>query len=315
VVKERFARTGMEPVALGIHAHNDGGVAVANSIAAVEHGFTHVQGCFNGYGARCGCADLSTIIPNLELKAGCITVGRERLEELTTVARFVAETANLPLPAHRPFVGAEAGGGSQVGNADNALLARVGHAAIPDGARRDALDMARLKEEEGYDFACADGSFELIVREALDPSARPFTVLKYEVTTRHGADGVHSSAEVTLECGEAVLNASAEGNGPVNALDRALRFALSTVYGSVDAVKLVDYKVRVLESEHGTDARCRVLIHWTDGARHWNTAGVSDNIVEASWLALVDAVSLEVSRAQTDDVMATSSVRDYSWAV
>jgi 2-isopropylmalate synthase len=304
-------------VAFGIHAHNDADLAVANSIAAVEHGFTHVQGCFNGYGERCGCANLSSILPNLEIKAGCTTVGREKLERLNSLARFISETANVPLRDDLPYVGADAFTSDEghthaeyVGNTERLLANRLPESLTPE-ARRELEDRIRRKEEEGYDLSAAPGTFELLVRETLNPDAHPFAVLDYEVTTRHTASESSSHAEVTLEAGGAVLNGSAVAAGPVNALDLALRQAVSTIYASVDKVKLVDYKLRVLESFHGTDAKCRALVQWTDGEQSWATAGVSDNIVEASWLALLDAVYLEILRAQ----VSPPNAPDYSWAV
>jgi 2-isopropylmalate synthase len=311
-VKRRFPGP-----SLGIHAHNDADLAVANSIAAVEHGFTHVQGCFNGYGERCGCANLSSVLPNLELKAGCMTVGRQKLAQLNSLARFISEIANVPMRDDLPYVGSGAFTGGEdhtraeyVGNTDRLLANRLPERLTPE-ARRELTDRIRRKEEEGYDLTAAPGSFELLVRETLHPEGRPFTVLNYEVTTRHSASNSSSHAEVTLEAGEAVLNGSATAPGPVNALDLALRQALKTLYASIDNVKLVDYKLRVLESFHGTDAKCRALIQWTDGESSWTTAGVSDNIVEASWLALLDAVYLEILRAQ----VSPASTPDYSWAV
>jgi 2-isopropylmalate synthase len=310
VVKERHTQ-----VVLGIHAHNDCDLAVANSIAAVEQGFTHVQGCFNGYGERCGCANLSSILPNLELKAGCTTVGREKLEQLNSLARCLSEAANLPLREDLPYVGSRAFTGQDhtraeyVGNTERLLVNRMPE-RLPPAERRELIEKIRRKEEEGYDLAAADGTFELLVREASDPDARPFTVLNYEVMTIR----THSHAEVTLEAGGAVLNGSATGAGPVNALDLALRQALTTLYASVDKVKLVDYRLRILESFRGTDARCRALIQWSDGEKSWTTAGVSDNIIEASWLALLDAVYLEIMRARAAHAI-PAPVADYSWAV
>jgi 2-isopropylmalate synthase len=305
---------------LGIHAHNDAELAVANSIAAVEQGFQHVQGCLNGYGDRCGCANLTSILPNLELKAGHVTVGRDKLEKLNELSHFVAETANVAVPESQPYVGASAFSSSEghirpeyVGSTERLLLNRLPDRLTAEG-RREVVEAIRRKEEEGYDLASADGSFELLVREAFDPDARPFAVLKYEVITHHTSSENHSHAQVELEVDGAVISGNAVGTGPVNALDLALRQALSTVYASVENVKLVDYKLRVLESQQGTGAKCRALIQWTDGEKSWTTAGISDNIVEASWLALLDAVNLEVLRARAGGNI-PAPVSDYSWAV
>lgn len=319
-VKARLAPTGNEAVVLGIHAHNDAELAVANSIAAVEQGFAHVQGCFNGYGDRCGCTNLSSLIANLELKLGATTVGREKLEDLTALSQFIAETANVPVREEQPYVGTQAFTSEEghtrpeyVGNTERLRLNRLPDRLSAD-ARRELQEAIRRKEEEGYDLSAADGSYELLVRETLDPDARPFTVLKYEVTTHHTVSENHSHAEVALDVNGNVLSGSSIGIGPVNALDLALRQALHTVYASVDRVELVDYRLRVLESYHGTEAKCRALIQWTDGEKMWVTSGVSDNIVEASWLALVDAVHLEILRARAAKLI-PAPVVDYSWAV
>src|ERR1700691_5879861 len=262
---------------LGIHTHNDCGLAVANTLAAVEQGFTHVQGCTNGYGERCGNANLTTIIANLELKMGHTTIGKERLAHLTSTARFIAELANLPLRGDQAYVGhsafAHKGGvhvnavlkdsntyehinPKTVGNRQRVLLSDLsGKGSIlyklkqhgledrlDDAARRHLLDRIKQMEFQGYELEAAEGTFELLVREALRPGLNLFEVVSYEVITK----AANSTANVTLKAQDNVLTASASGNGPVNALDVALRQCLSTLYPAIASVELTDYKVRVL---------------------------------------------------------------------
>lgn len=317
---------------LGIHAHNDADLAVANTLAAVECGFAQVQGCMNGYGERCGCANLCSILPNLELKAGHMTVGRERLEGLNPLAHFISELANLALPPEQPYVGAGAFAHSApewmegdhtrpeyVGNAGHTgdLMWRLSRDPLAKGltaeSRRELIDLMKQKEYEGYDLAGADGTFELLLRETLAPGTRFFTALNYEVATRKNSGfDLHTTADVSVEVGEAILSATAAGAGPVHALDVALRQCLLTVYPSIGSVRLVDYKVRILDPHKGSAARARVLTEWTDGGTTWTTAGVSENIIEASWLALAGAVELELLRLHAT---APAPAEDYSWAV
>jgi len=331
---------------LGIHTHNDCELAVANALAAVEQGFAHVQGCMNGYGERCGNANLTSIIANLELKMGHSTIGKERLAHLTSAARFIAELANLPMRGDQAYVGhsafAHKGGvhvnavlkdsntyehvsPKTVGNRQRVLLSDLsGKGSIlyklkqhgledrlDDDARRHLLDRIKQMEFQGYELEAAEGTFELLVREALRPAVHLFEVVNYEVTTRAAS----SSANVTLKAQENVLTASASGNGPVNALDVALRQCLSTLYPAIASVTLTDYKVRVLDFKKGTAARVRVLIEWSDHKRSWATVGVSENVIEASWFALVDAMRLELMRLSEDDSNVQKAVEDYCWGV
>lgn len=331
---------------LGIHTHNDCELAVANAMAAVEQGFQHVQGCFNGYGERCGNANLTTIIANLELKMGHTTIGKERLTQLTSAARFIAELANLPLRGDQAYVGhsafAHKGGvhvnavlkdsntyehisPKVVGNRQRVLLSDLsGKGSIlyklkqhgledrlDDAARRHLLDRIKQMEYQGYELEAAEGTFELLVREALRPGLQLFEVANYEVITR----ATNSTANVTLKAQDNVLTASASGNGPVNALDVALRQCLSTLYPAIASVELTDYKVRVLDNKKGTAARVRVLIEWSDRKRSWATVGVSENVIEASWFALVDAMRLELMRLNEDDPNVQKAVEDYCWGV
>ena len=331
---------------LGIHTHNDSGVGVANALAAVEQGFAHVQGCINGYGERCGNANLTTIIANLELKMEHTTIGKDRLASLTAASRFIAELANLPMRGDQPYVGhsafAHKGGvhvsavlkdsatyehinPKLVGNRQRVLLSDLSGRGnilyklkqhgledrLDDDARRELLDRIKQLEFQGYELEAAEGTFEMLVREALRPGLQLFEVVSYEVTTKsHG-----STATVTLKAQDGVHSATATGNGPVNALDLALRQALSALYPAIAGVRLTDYKVRVLDFKKGTAARVRVLIEWSDHRRSWSTVGVSENVIEASWFALLDALRLELMRLSDEDSSVERAVEDYCWGV
>lgn len=332
---------------LGIHAHNDSELAVANSLVAVEAGATHVQGCMNGYGERCGNANLCSILANLELKLGHTTVGSEKLRNLTSVARFVAEMANLPLRSEQAFVGPSAfahKGGihvsavmkdaatyehiqpESVGNRQRVLLSDLSGRGnvtyklkqlglkddLPESARREILERIKQMEHQGYDFEAAEGTFELLVREAIEPNFHPFDVVGYEVSTKLEGHETVTSASVTLRVGETVHVSTATGNGPVHALDICLRQCLAPVYPAITDVRLTDYKVRVLGAKGGTESKVRVLVEWSDHQRSWATAGISDNVIDASWRALVDALRLELMRLLETREPAE---RDLSWAV
>src|SRR5579871_543299 len=331
---------------LGIHVHNDAELAVANTLAAVEQGFAHVQGCLNGYGERCGNANLASVIANLELKMGHTTIGRERLTSLTSTARFIAELANLPVRGEQPYVGhsafAHKGGvhvsavlkdsatyehinPKVVGNRQRVLLSDLSGKGnilyklkqhglderLDDTGRRELLDRIKQMEFQGYELEAAEGTFELLVREALRPGLQLFEVVNYEVTTR----STGSTATVTLKAHDGVHSATATGNGPVHALDLCLRQCLATLYPSIADVKLTDYKVRVLDFKKGTAARVRVLIEWSDHRKSWSTVGVSENVIEASWLALIDALRLELMRLSESDPSIERAVEDYCWGV
>jgi len=343
---------------LGIHCHNDSEVAVANTILAVEAGATHVQGCINGYGERCGNANLCSILGNLELKLGHTTVGRDNLRNLTTVARFVSEVANLPLRREQAFVGGSAfahKGGihvsavlkdsasyehinpEMVGNQQRVLLSDLSGRGnvnyklkqhgigehLSDTARREVLQRMKLMEHEGYDFETAEGTFELLVRQAAFPEFHPFDIVNYEVSTRlqsgasklQGNDETVTTATVMLRVGDDVHSATATGHGPVHALDMCLRQCLASIYPAIANVRLTDYKVRVLDRRGGTESKVRVLVEWTDHRRSWTTVGISDNVVDASWRALVDALRLELMRLLETDERTGSMIRDYSWCV
>jgi len=336
---------------LGIHTHNDSDVAVANTLAAVEQGCTHVQGCMNGYGERCGNANLASIIANLELKLGHTTVGPEKLASLSTVARFIAELANLPLRGDQPFVGHSAfahKGGVHVsavlkdnstyehvvpeliGNRQRVLVSDLSGRSnvlyklkqhgladrLSEDSRRELLERIKEMEYLGYELEAAEGTFELLVREALNPGMHFFDVEGYEVTTKStGAVGSRSTATVNLRAQDGVHSATASGHGPVHALDVCLRKCLSALYPRISEVRLTDYKVRVLEPKKGSAARVRVLVEWSDHRKSWSTVGVSDNVIEASWSALVDAIRLELMRVTEQDESVERAVEDYCWGV
>jgi 2-isopropylmalate synthase len=343
---------------IGIHCHNDSEVAVANTLLAVEAGVTHVQGCVNGYGERSGNANLCSILANLELKLGHTTVGRDNLKNLTSVARFVAELANLALRHDQPYVGSSAfahKGGihvsavlkdsatyehispEMVGNRQRILLSDLSGRGnivyklqqlgledhLTDTARRELLQRIKIMEHEGYDFETAEGTFELFVREAAHPEFHPFEVVSYDVATRlqcglpgklPGNDETLTIANVTMRVGENVHSHSAQGDGPVHALDICLRQCLASVYPAITTVRLTDYKVRVLDGKGGTGSKVRVLVEWSDHRRNWTTVGVSNNVIDASWRALIDALRLELVRL-LDKQPEAQMTRDYSWAV
>ncbi len=338
---------------LGIHTHNDSDLAVANTLAAVEAGATHVQGCINGYGERCGNANLCSIIANLELKLGHNTIGSENLKNLTNVARYVAEMANLSLRREQAYVGPSAfahKGGMHVsavmkdattyehvqpelvGNRQRVLLSDLsgrGNVAyklkqlglkegLSDTAGRELLQRIKQMEHQGYDFESAEGTFELLVREAAHPEFHPFEVVSYEVSTQlqSATEDTVTTASVTLQVDDSIHSSTASGHGPMNALDLCLRQCLASIYPAITNVRLTDYKVRVLGRKGGTESRVRVLVEWSDHRRSWATVGISDNVIDASWRALVDALRLELMRLlEKKDEPSASTVQDFSWAV
>jgi 2-isopropylmalate synthase len=313
---------------LGIHCHNDTGCAVANSLAAVAAGVVHVQGTLNGYGERTGNANLITIVANLELKLGRQVLPAGRLPESTRIAHAVSEITNVPPYSRQPYVGASAFAHkaglhasaikvdpdlyqhtdpTTVGNDMRMLVSDMaGRASIELKGRELGFDLAgdrevltritdRVKAMEagGYTFEAADASFELLLHEEVH-GVRPayFDVESWRVITesRPTGDEAVSEATVKLTAGGERQVATAEGNGPVNALDSALRKALLPVYPELEKLELIDFKVRILDAAHGTDAVTRVLIETSDAASSWETVGVGANIVEASWQALGDGL-------------------------
>ncbi len=311
-------------VPLGIHAHNDGGLAVANTLVAVRKGVAQVQGTVNGYGERCGNANLCSVIPNLELKQGVRCLPEGRLAQLASLAHFVSEMANLPADESQPFVGANAfthkaglhvgavlktptayehvdpatvGGRRRVPVSELSGKSNLLYKAREAGLELDKespsttrlLEKIKELEHQGYQFEGAEASFELLARKILGVHQTLFQAEEYRVLVeRKGGIGVEATVKVRV--GELVFHTAAEGNGPVNALDNALRKALLDSFPQLNKIRLADYKVRVLEGKDGTGARVRVLIESSDEHGHWNTVGVSTDILEASWLALVDSL-------------------------
>ncbi len=341
--------------AIGVHFHNDSGCAVANSLAAVRQGATQVQGCVNGYGERAGNADLSVVIPNLSLKMGIETIGRERIALVTPSARQIAEIINISLDPQKPYVGTAAfahkaglhtsaiarlpeayehidpdvvGNGTRVvvselaGRSTLAMKAdELGIDLGPD-AVGDVVEALKHLEHGGYHFEVADGSLELLMRAASPQHASDgqfFSVESFQVATEWAASKgapalagepwealVHpwkvpgalvTRATVAVRINGVRVEGNAEGNGPVNALDAALREAVGPHFPALALVHLTDYRVRVLETAKGTGAVTRVLLDSADENGSWSTIGVSENIIEASWQALVDATMLGLMRA------------------
>jgi len=328
---ERIAREVVEKVSVpvGIHCHNDGELAVANTLAAVLAGATHVQGTINGYGERCGNANLCAVIPNLELKLGREVIGPEGLKQLRETACFVSEIANLELASSAAFVGASAfahKGGVHVsavernpvtyehvapeliGNRRRILVSDLsGRANLQAKARelnlefageQEILEELKRLEHEGFEFEAAEASFELLVHKLRHNPEPFFELLAFRVIDEHrGTATPLSEATVKIKVGDAVEHTAATGTGPVNALDQALRRALAEFYPSLAEMRLIDYKVRVINSSlSGSASLVRVLITSTDGKTSWRTVGVSSNIVEASWRGLVDSVEYKLMK-------------------
>ena len=323
-------------VDLGIHTHNDCDVAVASALAAVEAGVVQVQGTVNGYGERCGNANLLSVAANLKLKMDIPCLTDEQLGRLTDVHRYVSEVANMPPQSAQPYVGNSAfvhkGGlhGSAVakvadsyqhirpvtvGNATRMLISELsGRGNIAYKVNELGLDIEctreqavalteeiKRKESQGYQYEGAEASFELLVRRTLEDAAAPFELVDYMILVeqhrRPGeGDDPLSEATVKVKVGSEVRHTADVGNGPVNALDGALRKALLQDFPSLAAVRLLDYKVRVVDQGSGTGATVRVLVESTDGNDTWQTMGASANIIEASWLAVVDSLEYWLRR-------------------
>ncbi len=322
-------------IPVGIHAHNDCGLALANSIAAAQLGATMVQGTINGYGERCGNADLIALIGNLEMKMGYDCVGPEKLKQLTELSRYVSEVANVPPLNQRPFVGKSAfahKGGihvsaimkspksyehidpEKVGNRRRILVSDLsGKSNIEYKARE--MDI-RLKEDgheshkivheikkledQGYQFDAAEGSLELLIKKATGRFEEPFILESFRVIIEKNHSGPSTSqATIKISVGNEQEITAAEGDGPVNALDNALRKALTKFFPHIEDMSLVDYKVRVIDGSHATAAKVRVQIETRDPREIWSTIGVSENIIEASWQALADSVQYKLSKGAT----------------
>jgi 2-isopropylmalate synthase len=336
VMSEVFGRTQgsdggrLAHVSLGIHAHNDSETGVANSLEAVRHGCTQVQGTINGYGERCGNANLISIIPDLQLKMGLDCTSDENLRELVELSRYVSELANQNPDSHQPFVGQSAfahkGGThvnavvkyvmsyqhidpSLVGNETRVLVSELagkdniavkrrefGLEGLSREQEREVLQRIKDLENAGFAFESAEASIDLMLRRVQPLYKAPFEMVDYTATVEHRRGrGMFSEATVKVKIDDRVLHEVAEGNGPVNALNRALRKAIGQFYPRLRRVHLTDYKVRILDSTSGTAAMTRVLIDFADGERTWTTVGASTNIIEASWIALADSVEYYVS--------------------
>ena len=324
VVTDVRARTGIR---LGMHTQDDTGCAVANAFAGVEAGATHVQGTANGYGERTGNANTFTLLGGLVTKLGLDVLPEGCLAEMQRVSHAIAEIANLAPDTHAPYVGAAAFAHkaglhasaikvaplmynhldpSVVGNDQRILVTemagrasvelKAGELGVDVTSRPDVVskvvETVKQREANGWSYEAADASFELLLRDEISPEfAEPFSVESYRVIVDGGADGTAiSEATVKVVAGGERVISTAEGNGPVNALDKALRKALATLFPRLAELELTDYKVRIMPGKHGTDAVTRVLIETTDKTREWTTVGVHGNVIEASWLALHDAV-------------------------
>jgi len=328
-------------VPLGIHAHNDGELAVANTLAAVSAGASQIQGTINGYGERCGNANLCSIIPALKLKMGISCISDEQLARLTEMSRYVSEVANLAPDAFLPYVGSSAfshKGGlhvagmrkwtasyqhidpTQVGNQSRVLVSELsGRGNILYKAREKGIDLppqgkeaqklleeVKRLESRGFQYENAEASFELLLHRAKPDYQPPFELVDFMVLverrrrppTQKSLEDTLSEAMIKVKVGGEIIHTAAEGDGPVNALDQALRKALLQFYPSLAQVKLVDYKVRILEESVGTASSVRVLIESSDGVEGWRTVGGSSNIIEASWLALADSVEYWLTKQQ-----------------
>jgi 2-isopropylmalate synthase len=320
---------------LGIHVHNDTGMAVANTLFAVKEGARQVQGTINGYGERCGNANLCTIIPNLKLKMGMDCISDDRLRKIKDVSRFVSELANLPHYKYQPYVGdsafAHKGGvhvsavrknvttyehiqPERVGNRQRVLISDLsgGSNILSKAAEfkidlesndpkvRDILDTLKQLESQGFQFEGAEGSFEILMKKALGQHKRFFELMGFRVVVekQNETSPILSEATIMVRVGDTVEHTAAVGNGPVNALDNAIRKALEKFYPELREIKLLDYKVRILSTKDGTGAQTRVLIESGDRESRWGTVGVSENIIQASWQALVDSIDYKLLKEE-----------------
>ena len=311
---------------LGIHTHNDCGLAVSNTLAAVEEGVELVQGCLNGLGERSGNANLGTIIPNLQIKQGYEIIPPKNLEKITQLSNYIFELANLPPQKNQPFVGSNAfthKGGIHasavlknsksyehispklVGNISRITISELsGKSNVVEVAKklgfkldpqsqqtRGILKQIKQMESEGFYFETAEASFALLILRSQKNYKIPFEVLDYFVTNLKGGE---AKATVKLKVGTEVREYAASGNGPVNALDIATRRAVGKFFPQIQNVELKDYKVRILDSDAATAAKTRVLIESSNGVESWNTSGCSENIIEASWQALIDSLEFAI---------------------
>lgn len=330
IIRETLAA--LPGAALGIHAHNDTGVAVANTLAGVEAGCVHVQGTMNGYGERCGNADLCTVVPNLELKMGCKALANGDLSVLTEASVYVSEIANLRPPSQAPYVGSSAfahkaglhanallkNGASyqhidpaMVGNRMRVLVSELAgrsnivhklsemHLGMTLSPEQTRAVTERIKELEnrGFQFEGAEGSFELIIRRAQTDYRAPFEVLDFLVLVEKRSDNdILAEATVKTRVDGQIMHTAAEGDGPVNALDTAMRKSLLPFYPELRDTHLTDFKVRIIDPRSATGAVTRVAIDASDGDATWTTVGCSANIIEASFQALIDSLELPLLR-------------------
>jgi len=320
----------LSPLVIGIHAHNDSDCATANSLAAVRAGARHIQGTINGLGERCGNANLCTVIPDLVFKMGFKVLSPEKIKTLTKVSRFIFEIGNLTPVMNMPYVGESAFAHKAglhvdalrknkrtyehidpvlIGNEQRFLiselsgksniLAELEKAKIAEDKKLARKVLARVQqlENEGFQFEAANASFELLTKKIMGTYKPYFELIKYYVNTERRATGdLVTEATIKLKVGDKVEHVVGEGDGPVNALDIALRKALENIYPAIKDVRLIDYKVRVVNPKAATAARVRVIIESRDKDAIWGTVGCSENIIEASWLALVDSVEYKLQK-------------------
>lgn len=320
------------PHRLGIHAHNDCGVAVANSLAAARAGVRMIQGTVNGFGERCGNANLITIICNLQLKMDKQCLAEAQLSQISNLAHYVSDVANIPPVPYSPFVGRSAfahKGGVHVsaveknasayehirpelvGNKQRVLVSDLaGKSNIAYKAREMGIDLGtdelisgrivtaiKKMEDEGYQFDAAEGSLSLLIKKATGEFREPFVLESFQVINAKADDNPSQClATVKISVGAEEALTAAEGNGPINALDHALRKALQTFYPRLEEMQLVDFKVRIIEGSEGTAAKVRVLLDSRDDHDLWSTIGVSANVIDASWHALVDSFQYKLSK-------------------
>lgn len=325
----RTVREALPGVAVGIHTHNDCELAVANALAAVDAGATQVQGVINGFGERCGNCNLTSVIANLQLKLGYPVVPEENLKGLTHLSHYIAEVANMAPDDRQPFVGKscfahkggmhvdavqKAGGRAyehiepeSVGNERRILVSELAGTSnvrevaesfgvkLEKGSTEAAAILNEVKRLEnlGYEFEGADGSFHLLVERALGREKRLFELVNVRVINelRPGLEEWITEATLKLRVGDSVAHVVAEGDGPVHALDNALRQALLTMYPQLEGIRLTDFKVRIVNTSEATAAKVRVLLESADEDGTWSTIGVSTNIIEASWQALTEAIA------------------------
>ena len=325
---------------VGVHTHEDAGLAVANAMAAVRAGASHVQGTINGYGERCGNMDLVPLIANLQIKLGYHCVSEEQLRSLTELSHLVADVANLNPDAHAPYVGRSAfahKGGihvaavhkfrssyehidpAQVGNETRVVVSELSgrknvHMRAEalgldlQGREREVLQRIKDLESTGFQFEAADGSFEMLVRRSAPDYEPPFELLDYAASvSREADDSPRATARVRVQIGTEAVETEADAEGPVEALDRAIRSALLPHYPELNEVHLADYKVRVIDTHLGTAAKPRVLMESARGEDRWSTVGCSENVIEASWQALWDSLELPLARSRNGAVAGTRS--------